>query len=68
MAIGATTRRNEGAIQAAIRAVRRAADVPVILGGAAIGSSAKATQLGADHYSPTGPAVLELVESIRAER
>ena len=66
MAIGATTRRNDDAIRAAIRSIRRAADVPVILGGAAIGSSAKARRLGADHYSPTGPAVLELVESIRA--
>ncbi|HVN52623.1 MAG TPA: B12-binding domain-containing protein [Acidimicrobiales bacterium] len=67
VAIGATTRRNDDAIRSAIRAVRRAADVPVILGGAAVGSAAKARQLGADHHSPTGAAVLELVESLRAQ-
>ncbi len=68
VAIGATVRRNDDAIRAAVRAVRRAADVPVILGGAAIGSAAKAERLGADHYSPTGRAVLDLVESLRTER
>jgi excisionase family DNA binding protein len=66
VAIGATTRRNGDAIGAAIRSVRRAVEVPVILGGAAIGSAAKAKRLGADVYSPTGRAVLEIMESLRA--
>lgn len=66
VAIGATTRRNDDAIGAAIRSVRRAVEVPVILGGGAVGSAAKAKRLGADFYSPTGRAVLEIIESLRA--
>lgn len=66
VAIGATTRRNDDAIGAAIRSVRRAVEVPVILGGGAIGSEAKAKRLGADFYSPSGRAVLEIIESLRA--
>jgi excisionase family DNA binding protein len=65
VAIGATTRRNADAIGAAIRSVRRAADVPVILGGAAIGSEARAKRLGADLYSPTGRALLEIIDALR---
>jgi excisionase family DNA binding protein len=66
VAIGATTRRNDDAISAAIRSVRQAVEVPVILGGAAVGSTAKAKRLGADFYSSTGRAVLEIIESLRA--
>jgi excisionase family DNA binding protein len=66
VAIGATTRRNDDAISGSIRSIRRAAEVPVILGGSAVASEAKAKRLGADFYSPTGPALLDLVESLRA--
>jgi len=60
--IGATTRRNERNIRAAIRAVRAAVNVPVVVGGAGISDLAHAKQLGADAFAAKAPAALELFE------
>ena len=60
--IGATTRRNERNIRAAVRAVRAAVNVPVVVGGAGISDLAHAKQLGADAFAAKAPAALELFE------
>jgi excisionase family DNA binding protein len=66
--IGVTTRGRDASVRATIRALRtQGVEVPVLIGGAAIGDDAHARRLGADAWSGTdGRSALAAVELIAA--
>lgn len=62
VAISSTTDGNERNVRAAIKAVRSAADVPIVLGGRAVADEAAALALGADVRSGTGEEAVDAIE------
>ncbi len=53
--IAATTPDSDRAIKRSVKAIRKASDVPVLLGGGAIAGADHAAELGADHFARTMP-------------
>lgn len=64
--ISATNPDNEAAITQAIDAIRSAADVPVLVGGSAVGDAGVAQALGADHWAADARSVVEVLEELVA--
>jgi excisionase family DNA binding protein len=66
LAVGlcATTSHNEGAVAAAIAAIRGATDEPVVLGGLGVGSADDARRLGADVFTTSLREALEAFERL----
>jgi excisionase family DNA binding protein len=58
----------ERAIRATVKALRAAADVPIVLGGAAVADAGVAARLGADHYSGDGRDAIAIFESLAPGR
>jgi excisionase family DNA binding protein len=59
---------SERAIRATVKALRAAAEVPIVLGGAAVEDARAATRLGADHYSGSAREAIAIFESLAPGR
>jgi len=64
--VSATTPGNERAVRQAVRAVRGAADVPVLVGGGAVDDEAVARRLGGDVWARDARDLVEVLEGIHA--
>ena len=62
--LAATAPGTERAIRRSVKAVHKAADAPVVLGGAAVTGADHAADLGADHYARTMPDAVALLASL----
>jgi excisionase family DNA binding protein len=65
---GATTAGRDRQLRAAVRTVRAAVDVPVVVGGAAVRDDTHARQLGADGFGATAADAVELFEALAPRR
>ncbi|WP_334142171.1 B12-binding domain-containing protein [Rhabdothermincola sp.] len=66
--IAATRTGNDGGIRSAVAAVRDQGLAPIVLGGAAVPTPARARQLGADHHSASASEALELFDQLAQQR
>ncbi len=65
--ISSTRRGADRAVRRSVKAIREAApDVPIFVGGAAIGDAAHAAALGADGWAQDGPGAVDLVLGVLA--
>ncbi len=68
VAISVTTEGNDRNVRAAVRAVRSAADAPVMLGGRAIADAARAEALGADLHGASGEDAVAKIDALATGR
>ena len=62
--VAATAPETDRAIKRSVRAIRKATEVPVLVGGAAVSGVKHAAELGADHYSRSMPDALIWLASL----